>query len=612
MSFKDLNLIEPLQKALEKQGYSVPTPIQAKAIPALLEGKDIIGIAQTGTGKTAAFVLPILQRMVEKYPRSTQTIVLAPTRELAAQIGESFSAYGEFLKFKHTVIFGGVGYQPQIQAIKRGVDIIIATPGRFIDLLNQNQVSLKTVEFFVLDEADRMLDMGFIHDIKKIIAQLPQKRQSFFFSATMSKDIDVLAKTLLKNPVQVQVTPQATTVERIKQAVYFVDSNRKDTLLLDLLKQEHLKCVLIFTRTKHKANKVADFLNDHGISADAIHGNKSQAARTHALNLFKTGKSKVLVATDIAARGIDIDNISHVINYELPNEPESYVHRIGRTARAGAEGTAYSFCAADERNFLRDIERLTRQTLEVMEHPHHSERAQHATGSDARPLPKQAFRRGQRINSSRDGLRSFDRAKASNRSFGDRPFTRSHADERPRSFDKPRSVDRSSDRPRSESYGSSSGSSSPRPSGSFETRSRPAHSDSSYTRSTSFNRSPAPSHARPSYGGNRPFTQDRPSNRPESNARPAYRGGRSEDRPARSFDKPRTFNRSSPRSDSSSGYRPQGSNRPRSDERPRSHSGPRSSDGRSSSSRPHSSSSNASHRPAGNTGYKKLRPLRNR
>jgi ATP-dependent RNA helicase RhlE len=389
MGFTKLNLIPPLAKALAKQGYTIPTPIQEKTIPHVLAGKDLIGIAQTGTGKTAAFVVPLLQNMTERYPRVLKTLVLAPTRELAAQIGDSFISYGEFMKFRHTVIFGGVGQGPQVQALTRGVDIVVATPGRLLDLMNQGHVSLAQVEFFVLDEADRMLDMGFIHDIKKIIAKLPQKRQSLFFSATMSPQINDLAKRLLHDPVHIAVAPQATTVEKVQQRLFFVDQNMKERLLLDLVRQKHLTCVLVFTRTKHRANKVARFLSSNGVRSDAIHGNKSQSARQQAMSDFKSGRTKVLVATDIAARGIDIDNISHVINFELPNECETYVHRIGRTARAGAEGTAYSFCAAEERNYLRDIERLIRQHIEVAEHHFHSEHAKQATGADARPAPRQ-------------------------------------------------------------------------------------------------------------------------------------------------------------------------------------------------------------------------------
>ncbi|MBI5389686.1 DEAD/DEAH box helicase [Candidatus Woesearchaeota archaeon] len=392
-TFAQLHIIESLQRALTKEKYVTPTPIQAKAIPHLLEGKDLIGIAQTGTGKTAAFVLPILQKLQPKpaIPKTPRVLVLAPTRELAAQIGQSFATYGQFMRFRHTTIFGGVSYGPQIKDLSRGVDILIATPGRLLDLLKQHHVNLRAIEFFVLDEADRMLDMGFINDIKKVVILLPQKRQSLFFSATMPPLVAELARKLLTNPIQVAVTPQATTVERIEQRVFFVDQQNKDALLLDLLKQSNLTCVLIFTRTKHKANKVAVMLNKNRIYADAIHGNKTQNQRTKALHDFKTGRIQVLVATDIAARGIDIDNISHVINYELPNEAESYVHRIGRTARAGAEGTAYSFCAADERMFLRNIERLTRMQIQHVDHQFHSEAAKN---SQERPPPRGGGFRG--------------------------------------------------------------------------------------------------------------------------------------------------------------------------------------------------------------------------
>jgi ATP-dependent RNA helicase RhlE len=390
--FQDLNLIKPLQRALEKKGYKVPTPIQAGSIPGLLEGKDLIGIAQTGTGKTASFTLPILQGLKEKYPRRIRALVLAPTRELAAQIGESFASYGEFLKLKHTVIFGGVSQGKQVLALSKGVDILVATPGRLLDLLSQNKLSLKEVEYFVLDEADRMLDMGFIHDINKVLTKLPKHKQSLFFSATMSPQINKLARGMLKNPIHVEITPQSTTVEKIKQCVFFVDSGSKEKLLFKLLRRNHMESVLVFTRTKHRANKVATFLTKNKIDSRAIHGNKSQSARVKALNSFKSGETKVLVATDIAARGIDIKNISHVINFELPNEPESYVHRIGRTARAGTDGTAFSFCAADERSFLNSIERLTKQKLEVIDHSFHSETAKNATGADARPPPRKGRR----------------------------------------------------------------------------------------------------------------------------------------------------------------------------------------------------------------------------
>ncbi|WP_406661587.1 DEAD/DEAH box helicase [Methanolobus sp. ZRKC3] len=399
MSFQDLSLIYPLQRALSEEGYVTPTPIQKLSIPHLLNGRDMIGIAQTGTGKTAAFILPILHNMSASHknlrPGTPRVLVLAPTRELAAQIGDSFSTYGKFTKFKHTVIFGGVGQGPQVKAISKGVDTLVATPGRLLDLMDQGYVKLSGVEHFVLDEADRMLDMGFINDVYKVVAMLPKKRQSLFFSATMSPDIDKLARKMLSNPAQVEVTPQATTVERIEQFVFFVDSSNKNPLLLQLLRGKHLECVLVFTRTKHGANKVTEMLNKNKISAGAIHGNKSQTHRTKALKDFKSGHLRVLVATDIAARGIDIDNISHVINYDLPNIPESYVHRIGRTARAGADGTAYSFCAADERDFLRDIEALTRMKIEVAEHDYHSEKAKNATGEAARPAPRQQRGQGQ-------------------------------------------------------------------------------------------------------------------------------------------------------------------------------------------------------------------------
>ena len=394
MSFQNLNIINPLQRALAKEGYIAPTPIQMQAIPHLLKGKDLMGIAQTGTGKTAAFVLPILQRMAEEFkvpiPGVPRVLVLAPTRELAAQIGQSFATYGQFLRFRHTVIFGGVRQEQQVKILSRGVDILVATPGRLIDLMNQGYIKLKGVEFFVLDEIDRMLDMGFIKDVRKIISALPLKRQSLFFSATMSQQTGEFAERLLTDPVRVEAAPQASTLECIEQHVFFVDQNNKQPLLLGLLRQQDLDRVLVFTRTKHRADKIALMLNKNKINADSIHGNKSQGQRTKAMHDFKSGRLQVLVATDIAARGIDIDDISHVINYDLPNEPESYVHRIGRTGRAGAEGTAYSFCAADERNILRSIEKLTRRKIEVMEHQYHSEQAKNAEGAAAEPTPNRS------------------------------------------------------------------------------------------------------------------------------------------------------------------------------------------------------------------------------
>lgn len=393
MLFKEMNLIEPIQKALVKTKYTTATPIQNKSIPEILKGNDLFGIAQTGTGKTAAFTLPILQLMYQKKSNDNniKTLILAPTRELAAQIGDSINEYGSFTKFKTAVIFGGVSQVPQEKKLKQGVDILIATPGRLLDLLNQRIINLSNIEYFILDEADRMLDMGFISDVKKIVKKLPQKKQTLFFSATMSKKISELAKDFLVNPKKVEVTPQATTIEKIKQGLYYVDTINKDNLLADIIKTKDIKTCLVFTRTKHKSNKIAKFLNTNGIKADAIHGNKSQNQRVEALNKFKEGKTKVLVATEIVARGIDIENISHVINYEIPNEPESYVHRIGRTARAGTTGIAYSFCAADEKNYIEEIEKLIKVKIPVIKHKNHSDFAQNATGKDAKPLPKAQF-----------------------------------------------------------------------------------------------------------------------------------------------------------------------------------------------------------------------------
>ncbi len=409
MNFKDLKLVEPLLEAVARQGYAAPTPIQEQAIPHILQGKDLIGIAQTGTGKTAAFVLPLLQLMSQSprriVPKSPRTLVLAPTRELAAQIDESFATYGSFMRFRHTVVFGGVSQGAQVKAISDGVDVLVATPGRLLDLMNQGHVSLSHLEFLVLDEVDRMLDMGFIVDVKRIISKLPAHRHSVFFSATMPPKISELARTLLRHPVRAEVAPQATTVELVQQKVLFVDEKNKDAVLLGLLRREDLRCVLIFTRTKRRANKVAEVLTYQGIRADAIHGNKSQGQRTRALDNFKSGHARVLVATDIAARGIDVDDISHVINYDMPvDQVDNYVHRIGRTARAGAEGTAYSLCASHERDALREIESLIRMRIEVMPHPFHSNAARDAVGAAARPPPKQ--QRGQRrSNTTRQNVR---------------------------------------------------------------------------------------------------------------------------------------------------------------------------------------------------------------
>ncbi|MCC7015922.1 MAG: DEAD/DEAH box helicase [Rhodospirillales bacterium] len=367
-TFSGLGVAEPIQRALSAENYATPTPIQAQAIPLLLSGRDLLGIAQTGTGKTAAFVLPILQRLATEPsngPRALRALILAPTRELALQIGERVQAYGRNLNLRHTVILGGVGQGPQVKALAAGVDILIATPGRLLDLLGQRHVRLDKVSFLVLDEADRMLDMGFIRDVRRIVAALPKARQSLLFSATMPADVARLASEMLNNPARVEVTPETVAVERIEQKVYMVETAAKRGLLTYLLADPGLKRVLVFTRTKHGANRVAEHLAKTGVSAAAIHGNKSQGARVRALEGFRAGEVRVLVATDIAARGIDVDGISHVVNFDLPNIPESYVHRIGRTARAGADGAAISFCDGSERAYLRDIEKLIRRTLPV-------------------------------------------------------------------------------------------------------------------------------------------------------------------------------------------------------------------------------------------------------
>ena len=369
-SFSELGLADPIQRALTARNHVIPTPIQARAIPELLAGRDVLGIAQTGTGKTAAFALPILHRLSQKRgnngPRSPRALVLAPTRELAIQIGEEFRAYGKHLHLRQTVIYGGVGQKPQVDALSRGVDIVIATPGRLLDLMGQRRLGLEAVEFLVLDEADRMLDMGFVRDVRKIVSALPKTRQSLLFSATMPGEIARLSGEILADPVRVEVTPQATPIARIEQSVYHVAAAGKGALLASILGDPALSRVLVFARTKHRANRVSERLGRSGVAAEAIHGNKSQGARQRALERFRAGHARVLVATDIAARGIDVDGVTHVINFELPNEPESYVHRIGRTARAGAGGIAFSFCDPAERGYLRDIERLIQRRLTVI------------------------------------------------------------------------------------------------------------------------------------------------------------------------------------------------------------------------------------------------------
>lgn len=373
MSFKNLKLTQPLLRALEDQGYTTPTPIQKQAIPLVLEGRDLLGVAQTGTGKTAAFGIPLLQILNEnkQNKKGVRALILTPTRELAIQIDDSLSAYGKHTSLNHTVIFGGVSQVNQVQKLKRGVDVLVATPGRLLDLMNQGFVNLRQLEVFVLDEADRMLDMGFIHDVKKVIKVIPAKRQTLFFSATMPEEIQNLANMMLKNPAKVEVTPASSTVDKIQQRIYFTNKPDKRKLLLHLLESNGISSALVFTRTKHGADKVARFLDKAKIKSAAIHGNKSQNSRQNALTNFKNGNLNVLVATDIAARGIDIDELKHVFNFDLPNVPETYVHRIGRTGRAGNEGIAISFCAAEERKELKDIEKLAAIKIPVVEeHPY--------------------------------------------------------------------------------------------------------------------------------------------------------------------------------------------------------------------------------------------------
>lgn len=375
MTFEILGVIDPILKALEAEGYTKPTPIQEQSIPILLKGKDLLGCAQTGTGKTAAFAIPILQHLYLKKQsdigrRKIKALVVTPTRELAVQIGDSFTTYGKFTGIKNTVIFGGVKQLAQTQALRQGVDVLIATPGRLLDLIDQGYISLSDVEYSVLDEADHMLDMGFIHDIKKIIAKLPSKRQSLFFSATMPPDIVALSSKILGNPEKVTINPEQTTAEKVEQAVYFVGKKDKTKLLVHLLQTKAMDSVLVFSRTKHGADKIVKSLAKAEIKAAAIHGNKSQSARQRALDNFKSGHTNILIATDIAARGIDVEELSHVVNFDLPNISETYIHRIGRTGRANASGIALSFCDGEERPFLRDIQKLIDQKIDVVEdHP---------------------------------------------------------------------------------------------------------------------------------------------------------------------------------------------------------------------------------------------------
>ncbi|WCT13085.1 DEAD/DEAH box helicase [Mucilaginibacter jinjuensis] len=376
MLFQDLKLIEPILKALKTEGYTTPTPIQQQSIPIILQRKDLLGCAQTGTGKTAAFSIPILQilheeRLQHKEQKTIKSLILTPTRELAIQIGESIAAYGKHTGLKHLVIFGGVTQNPQVDSLRRGVDILVATPGRLLDLVNQRYVNLEHIKILVLDEADRMLDMGFVHDVKKIISKIPAKRQTLFFSATMPKEIQSLADTILNKPEKVEVTPVSSTADTINQSIFFVDKGDKRLLLSHILKDKNIKRVLVFTRTKHGADKVVKDLIRTNVTAEAIHGNKSQNARQRALTNFKNSSTRVLVATDIAARGIDVDELTHVIQYELPEVPETYVHRIGRTGRAGASGIAFAFCDEEEKELLKDIHKIIGKTIPVeTEHPY--------------------------------------------------------------------------------------------------------------------------------------------------------------------------------------------------------------------------------------------------
>ena len=444
-AFAELGLVPELLKALEAEGYTIPTPIQLKAIPSVLEGRDLLGIAQTGTGKTAAFALPILQRlMADRKPaprKGCRALILSPTRELATQISESFKTYGRHTGMQSGVIFGGVGYKPQINLLSRGVDVLVATPGRLIDLLQEGHLSLSSTEILVLDEADQMMDLGFIRPLRQIVAKLSHKRQSLFFSATMPQEIGSLAAELLREPVQVSVTPVAKTADRVVQQVIHIEASKKRALLVELLANADLSRVLIFTRTKRGADKVARHLEAAGISSAAIHGNKSQNQREAALDGFKRSKIRVLVATDIAARGIDVDSVSHVVNYELPNVPESYVHRIGRTARAGAEGIAISLVDGEEKAYLRDIERLTRQQI-----PAEDRRNDHSLVATATPDEKrerdpragrpQGRRPDARVNASRprsgNGDRGDDRGPRSDRPSSAGGFN-AHGSDRPTS-----------------------------------------------------------------------------------------------------------------------------------------------------------------------------------
>ncbi len=427
--FADLGLRPPILRAVEEGGYQTMTPIQSKAIPIVLEGRDLIAVAQTGTGKTAAFSLPIIEMLVKgegkRRPKTARSLILAPTRELAIQIEENIRKYAKYLHYKIALVYGGASQKSQVKAMAPGVDILIATPGRLIDLMNQGFINLADVEYFVLDEADRMLDMGFIRDIRKVVAALPIKRQTLFFSATMPTTVAQLAKTILSNPARVDVDPTVTTAEKVDQYVLMVPKGQKRKLLASILQDEAIKRAIVFTRTKHGANRVSKNLDQLGIKSNAIHGNKSQNARQKALAELRDGDIRVLVATDVAARGIDVDGITHVINFDLPNEPESYIHRIGRTARAGATGVSLSFCDHEERGYLRDIEKLIKQKISVMEdHPFHLEGVQPAEkggasdddDDDRRPRrsnrPRSNQQRSNKPGSSNSGSKNQNQARS--------------------------------------------------------------------------------------------------------------------------------------------------------------------------------------------------------
>lgn len=422
-NFSGLNLIEPLQRALSAEGYAAPTPIQAQSIPHLLAGRDLLGVAQTGTGKTAAFVLPMLQRLDASAkgrpePAQPRALILAPTRELAIQIGDSVKVYGKFINIKVTTIFGGTSQGKQIVAINSGVDIVVATPGRLLDLMNQGKLRLDKVGIYVLDEADRMLDMGFIHDVRKITDRVSKDRQTLLFSATMPVAVAQLAQGLLTDPIRVEVAVQSTTADRIDQRVLFVEKSKKRDLLSTVLQDKNISRALVFTRTKHGANRVAKHLEVNNIRTGVIHGNKSQNARQEALKGFKDGKLRILVATDIAARGIDVDGVTHVINFDLPNDPETYVHRIGRTARAGAEGQAISFCDQEEKEYLFDIEKTIRKMVDVeVDHPYHNQAIEDAEFSVAPPKNSRSGGDKRRTNS--NGNKSNKKPRSKNNAGGE-------------------------------------------------------------------------------------------------------------------------------------------------------------------------------------------------